>query len=238
MPTRLRCPFHGFCWHLDGALKRVPSPWDFPQIEADEFGLPEARVGRWGGFVFVTMDPEAPSLEDFLGDLPAHFERWDLENRYTEAYVEKLLPCNWKIAQESFMESFHVASTHPQVAVATADSASQHDMFGNWSRAITPRGYPSEHTGAAFVAGQGLPDPLVLLRRRRSPRRRSPACRRPRSPRAPHRRDGLLATFVVRVAVSLVSVPPLNAFRSLSTHLAPCSRQGPLPSISASMARR
>ena len=142
--SELRCPFHGFCWHLDGRLKRVPSPWDFPHVDAEHFGLPEARVGRWGGFVFVTMDPDAVPLEDFLGDLPAHFERWDLTNRFTEAYVEKLLPCNWKIAQESFMESFHVAATHPQVALATADSASQYDTFGSWSRAITPRGYPSE----------------------------------------------------------------------------------------------
>jgi phenylpropionate dioxygenase-like ring-hydroxylating dioxygenase large terminal subunit len=142
--SELRCPFHGFCWHLDGALKRVPSAWDFPHVDAEHFGLPEVRVGRWGGFVFITMDPDAASLEDFLGALPEHFERWDLENRYTEAHVEKLLPCNWKIAQESFMESFHVAATHPQVTTATADTASQYDVFGTWSRAITPRGYPSE----------------------------------------------------------------------------------------------
>ena len=30
----LRCPFHGFCWNLDGSLKHVPCQWDFPQVRA------------------------------------------------------------------------------------------------------------------------------------------------------------------------------------------------------------
>lgn len=29
----LRCPFHGFCWNLDGSLKQVPCEWDFPTLK-------------------------------------------------------------------------------------------------------------------------------------------------------------------------------------------------------------
>ena len=141
----LRCPFHGFCWHLDGELKQVPSAWDFPHVSAESHGLPEVHVARWAGFVFVHLGAEPEPLADFLGGLTEHFERWDLANRATAAHVEKLLPCNWKVAQEAFMESYHVAVTHPQVTTATADSASQYDAFDTWSRAITPRGFPSEH---------------------------------------------------------------------------------------------
>ena len=45
----IRCPFHGFTWALDGALKRVPAEWDFAHIDPDDFTLPEAagrHVGR------------------------------------------------------------------------------------------------------------------------------------------------------------------------------------------------
>ena len=107
--SELRCPFHGFCWHLDGALKRVPSAWDFPHVDAEQLRPRPRCASVVGRFRLHHLDPDAEPLEDFLGALPEHFERWDLENRYTEAHVEKLLPCNWKIAQESFMESFHVA---------------------------------------------------------------------------------------------------------------------------------
>lgn len=141
----LRCSFHGFCWGLDGSLAQVPCAWDFPHVDAADFGLPEIQVDTWGGFVFVNMDPAAASLQSFLGDLPRHFARWPLEDRFTEAMVDKVIACNWKVAQEAFMEAFHVVTTHPQLLPGIGDANSQYDAWGNFSRAITPNGTPSPH---------------------------------------------------------------------------------------------
>jgi nitrite reductase/ring-hydroxylating ferredoxin subunit len=143
--SELRCAFHGFAWELDGRLLQVPCQWDFPRLVESEWSLPEVRVGTWGGFVFVNMDPDAESLESFLGDLPAHFTRWPLDDRYKEAHVAKVLDCNWKVAQEAFMEAYHVVATHPQLLPGMGDAISQYDVFGNASRAITPNGTPSPH---------------------------------------------------------------------------------------------
>lgn len=145
-PTReLQCPFHGFCWDLDGALKRVPAAWDFPHVTPETHGLPQVRVDTWGGFVFVNLDPDAAPLLEYLGELPAQLDHWGFQDRYTEAEVSKVLPCNWKVAQEAFMESFHVVTTHPQLLQGIGDANSQYDAWGNVSRAITPRGTPSPH---------------------------------------------------------------------------------------------
>lgn len=143
--SELRCQFHGFCWALDGRLKHVPAQWDFPHIDPEKFALPEVRVGTWGGFVFINMDLDAEPLLDYLGELPDQFAQWDFENRYTQAHVAKVLPCNWKVAQEAFMESFHVVTTHPQLLSGIGDANSQYDYWGNVSRAVTPRGTPSPH---------------------------------------------------------------------------------------------
>ena len=141
----LLCAFHGFCWSLTGRLKRVPSAWDFPQVRPGEFRLPEVRVGTWGGFVFVNMDPDCEPLEEFLGELPSFFDRWPLEDRYTRVHISKVLKVNWKVAQEAFMESFHVITTHPQLLPGFADANSQYDVFGNVSRAVSARGVPSPY---------------------------------------------------------------------------------------------
>ncbi len=140
----LRCAFHGFAWNLDGSLKHVPCSWDFPQV-TPEWRLPEVKVGLWGGFVFINPDPDARPLETHLGDLTKHFERWPLEQRYKQAHVAKVLRCNWKVAQEAFMEAFHVVATHPQLLPGIGDANSQYDVFGNVCRAITPNGTPSPH---------------------------------------------------------------------------------------------
>ncbi|HEX9258216.1 MAG TPA: aromatic ring-hydroxylating dioxygenase subunit alpha [Acidimicrobiales bacterium] len=141
----LRCAFHGFCWNLDGSLKEVPCEWDFPQVRREEWGLPELKVGHWGGFVFVNMDPDCEPLEAFVGDLSSHFDRWPLENRYKAVHVAKIFPTNWKVVQEAFMEAFHVVATHPQLLPGIGDANSQYDAWGNFSRAITPSGTPSPH---------------------------------------------------------------------------------------------
>ncbi|MCK7510585.1 MAG: Rieske 2Fe-2S domain-containing protein [Desulfobacterales bacterium] len=73
---KLRCPFHGFTWVSTDGLEHVPCRWDFPQIEDDAFRLPEAKVGTWGGFVFVNLDPSAGPLEDYLAPVPEHFRAW------------------------------------------------------------------------------------------------------------------------------------------------------------------
>ncbi len=141
----IRCPFHGWCWHLDGSLNEVPCQWDFPEVTPEEYRLSEVKVGRWGGFVFINPDPDCEPLEQFLGDLPQQFAPWPLEQRFKQAHVAKILRCNWKVAQEAFMEAYHVVATHPQILASIGDTNSQYDVWGNYSRAITPNGTPSPH---------------------------------------------------------------------------------------------
>jgi len=153
----LRCPFHGFTWSLDGRLQHVPCRWDFPQIEDAAFRLPEARVGTWGGFVFVNLDPGAGSLADYLAPVPAHFAAWRLEERWKAAHVGKVIAMNWKVGVEAFIESFHVIATHPQILSSTADCNTQYDVYdGHVSRMITPMAVASPHLGP------GVPEQRIL----------------------------------------------------------------------------
>ncbi len=141
----LRCPFHGWSWKLDGSPKPVPCHWDFPHAKREDFHLPELKVGTWEGWVFVNPDPECIPFEQHLGELPRHFEAWPLADRYTEAHVAHLFPCNWKVAQEAFMEAYHVIATHPHLLPSLGDCNSQYDAWDTFSRAVTPQMVPSPH---------------------------------------------------------------------------------------------
>lgn len=141
----IRCSYHGFCWNLDGSIKRVTSAWDFPHLRGVNMDLPQIQVDTWAGFVFINMDPDCEPLQDFLGDLDRHFEAWPLDGRYVQAHIEKELDCNWKLAQEAFSEAFHVITTHPQRVASLGDSNSQYDCWGNFDRGIAPNGIPSPH---------------------------------------------------------------------------------------------
>lgn len=141
-----RCPFHGFTWNIDGTLRDVPCEWDFPQVDRETFCLPEAQLDTWGGFVFVNLDAQAPPLHDYLEDLPWHFQDWPLEDRYLAAHVVRMMPCNWKVALEAFIEAYHTMATHPQLLPTAADTLTEYDVYGpHVSRMITAVGVGSEH---------------------------------------------------------------------------------------------
>lgn len=132
------CRFHGWSWALDGELRRIPEQWDFPQTRDRKMCLPDVPVGRWGGFVFVNPDGQAGSFEDWIGELPRHFDSAPLENRRVALHVARVMPANWKVAMEAFMESYHVSPTHPQSVPVSEYAETQYDVFGrNISRLAT-----------------------------------------------------------------------------------------------------
>jgi phenylpropionate dioxygenase-like ring-hydroxylating dioxygenase large terminal subunit len=143
---KLRCPFHGFTWKLDGSLDSVPCQWDFPQVSERSHSLQSVQVGRWGGFVFINPDPKAPPFEQYLENLPSHLDPCGFENMYIAGYYRKVLPSNWKASIEAFLEAFHVTETHPQTVEFSDDVHTQYDVFpGNRhvSRFLQPVGVPS-----------------------------------------------------------------------------------------------
>jgi phenylpropionate dioxygenase-like ring-hydroxylating dioxygenase large terminal subunit len=160
--SELRCMFHGWAWHIDGRMKDMTSGYDFPGLGDDEVSrLPEAKVGTWGGFVFINPDSDCEPLADFLGELPDHFEGagHDLRDRWVQAHVQADLPANWKVAQEAFLEAWHSGTTHPQITRPPGDrtvAGNRWDDFGNWMRSApalptdqykSPPGwsYPADH---------------------------------------------------------------------------------------------
>lgn len=123
-----RCPYHGFTWGLDGALEKIPAAWDFPQIP-DEFPLLHVLTESWAGFVFVNFDDGAAPLSETLGPIPEHFSHWNIERCYKAAHVGKVVPANWKVVAEAFLEAHHVASTHPQMIAYSNDANYQCDVL-------------------------------------------------------------------------------------------------------------
>ena len=159
----LRCSFHGWCWNLDGSIKEIPSQWDFPHLDTQNLNLPEARLERYGGFVFINPDPSSEPLSDYLGDFPNHQTTLPLHRRYKAVHVAKVIECNWKVCQEAFMESYHVIATHPTLLESIGDANSRYDVYGNFSRAISPSEIPSPHL-ADVVDWEPDPDGRLYTR--------------------------------------------------------------------------
>ncbi len=160
----LRCPYHGWAWKLDGEFDSAPCQWDFPHIDPQKNTLPQVRVATWGGWVFINMDDNAPSLEEYMEVLPAHMNQWKHEQRYVSLHVEKVIACNWKVALEAFIESYHAIATHPQLMPFQAIDNSQYDVWGDHvSRTITAYGVPNPTHADQFTEQDSMDAMMALI---------------------------------------------------------------------------
>lgn len=151
--TKFHCAFHGWQWNLDGEILRVPDreDWDGCRDMADSnLHLKQVKIGSWGGWVFINMDPHCESFASFIDPIPHYLDCLEFDKMRYGWRKRFVLRANWKIAMESFMESYHVTATHPQ-ALALVDPAnfsSAHGKHGRhayfWER---PLGTPAKSTG-------------------------------------------------------------------------------------------
>jgi phenylpropionate dioxygenase-like ring-hydroxylating dioxygenase large terminal subunit len=139
---RIRCPFHAWEYGLDGKLEWLPYQQEFPHVDPKQYGLVPVKVEAWGGNVFINPDPRAPPLEAALGPLVEHYKTYPIGERYTAARILVDTACNWKAAQEAFMEGYHVLQTHADGMPIFGAVMTQIDIWseglGYVSRLFTP----------------------------------------------------------------------------------------------------
>jgi nitrite reductase/ring-hydroxylating ferredoxin subunit len=113
------CPFHGWCYGPDGANTFVPRAKTFSEHNrhADELDLTSVRCEIWGGCAWVNLDDAAPPLRECIEPFATVQDAWKIESLRTEWWYACRLPVNWKLAEEAFMEQYHVIQTHPQLAI-------------------------------------------------------------------------------------------------------------------------
>ena len=109
----LRCPYHGWTYGLDGALKGAPEFAGVSNFDRARNGLVPVRVAAWEQFVFVALNDAVPSLVDFLGDLPARVAPLSIGKLQFFERRTYTLACNWKVYVDNYLDGgYHVPHLH------------------------------------------------------------------------------------------------------------------------------
>ncbi|MGE0385122.1 MAG: SRPBCC family protein [Gammaproteobacteria bacterium] len=214
------CPYHGWTWSLEGALQHIPAQWDFAHVDKAKSCLPEARVDTWGGFVWVNFDPAAPPLAEYLEDLPEHFAHWPLEDRWLAGHVVRVMPANWKVAMEAFIESYHVYPVHPEFWNNTGYWETQVDLWPgrrHVSRMLTPLAVPGSLASRGWTQQQLADSFSALMEGTVSGRLEVPAGRTAREVYA----DDLRAAFARSTGVDVSASSDCEILDGLEYYLFP-----------------
>ena len=139
--VRFQCPYHAWIYDLAGNLIRAKHTDDLDDFSLASNGLATVRLSTWQGFVFISLDPEAEPLLDWLGDLAPHLHRFDfgrLRAAHTEVYE---VDSNWKFIAENYSECYHCPGIHPQLNKLTpydlgGDFAPDGPWQGGWMELV------------------------------------------------------------------------------------------------------
>jgi phenylpropionate dioxygenase-like ring-hydroxylating dioxygenase large terminal subunit len=107
------CPYHLWTYGLDGRLMGAPAMEQSVGFDKSEFCLPSMKVELWNGFIFMNFDPDAPPLAPTLTGAEEALENYDLENAVTIVDDAPVLPWNWKVMLENFIDGYHAHRLHP-----------------------------------------------------------------------------------------------------------------------------
>jgi phenylpropionate dioxygenase-like ring-hydroxylating dioxygenase large terminal subunit len=113
------CPFHGWCYGPDGANTFVPKARTFAEhnLHPDDLDLTPVRCEVWGGCAWINLDDGAPPLRQCIEPFATTLDAWKMESFRAEWWYSFRLPVNWKLAEEAFLEQYHVIETHPQLVI-------------------------------------------------------------------------------------------------------------------------
>jgi phenylpropionate dioxygenase-like ring-hydroxylating dioxygenase large terminal subunit len=110
----LTCPYHAWSYGRDGRLVGVPHRDEYPGLQIEKLGLNAVALENWHGFLFVTLEPGAPSVAEMM----APYEREVAPYRFEDLRVMgrvtlRRRPLNWKTIADNYSDHLHIAVGHP-----------------------------------------------------------------------------------------------------------------------------
>jgi choline monooxygenase len=139
----ITCPYHAWTFRLDGSLHRARGMEGAAGFDPSAFGLFEVAVDVWEPFVFLTPDPAAAPLADYLGELPALVRELGVDlvsvaRRGDTTVRSWTVDANWKIVEENALECMHCAVAHPTFAATVELRRLRVATFGQCSVMASP----------------------------------------------------------------------------------------------------
>ena len=118
----LTCRYHGWRYDLEGRLKSAPGLTLGADLDPAEFSLHPIRVASWNGLVFACLDPDAPELAAWLGDIVGIAADYPaVAEMAFQGEIVKQGAANWKAYGDNSCEGYHVKLVHTGLGKTVPD---------------------------------------------------------------------------------------------------------------------
>jgi glycine betaine catabolism A len=115
LTRRLQCPYHAWTYGFDGSLRNAPHTEDLQDFDPGCNGLRPVRTEIAGGLLFCDVSGEAAPLDEHVGALAGHLDRYRTADLRRGARIDYDVAANWKAIVENYSECLHCPGVHPEL---------------------------------------------------------------------------------------------------------------------------
>jgi len=172
---RHACQYHGWVYDSSGACVDVKDEKEGAYTDAfraQDHGLQRVRLGDYRGFLFGSLNPDVPSIEEHLGDvrtlLDLIVDQSEEGLELVPGVVRYVYEGNWKLQLENGTDPYHFTSTHPSYMqilaergraasagrVADAAGGGHTSIYQNFNQKSVSRGAFCFPNGHAAIWGE------------------------------------------------------------------------------------
>jgi phenylpropionate dioxygenase-like ring-hydroxylating dioxygenase large terminal subunit/AcrR family transcriptional regulator len=110
----MRCPYHGWTYHLDGSNRSVSAPHTFAKFDTRAFGLKPIDLEIFMGFVFIRYRSGGPGVAERFAPYVEEMAHYRFEDMVPCSELwEEDADVDWKNAVENYVEDYHFPIGHP-----------------------------------------------------------------------------------------------------------------------------
>src|SRR5262249_44448606 len=110
---RLRCPYHGWTYALDGKLMTTPELEGVAEFDREKNGLHPLAVATCQKLAFAHLAPAPPPINDFLGEMVGQFAALQIGTLHFAERREWTIQCNWKVFVDNYLDGgYHIPYLH------------------------------------------------------------------------------------------------------------------------------
>jgi len=110
----LTCPYHAWSYARDGRLVGVPHRQEYPGLQTEKMSLFPVALEPWRGFLFVVLEPGAPSVHEMMAPYEHEVANYRFEDlRAIGRVTLRPRPLNWKTIADNYSDHLHIPVGHP-----------------------------------------------------------------------------------------------------------------------------
>ena len=133
------CPFHHWSYGNNGQLLTIPDEAHFGEIDKECFGLVALPAEERDGLLWVHPRADGElDLDDLLGELGDELASFGMANQVAVGDTTITKDLNWKLANDTFGETYHFGKLHKDTLGRIYYGNNQHfEAFGRHHRFVT-----------------------------------------------------------------------------------------------------